>query len=152
MSEELKNKDPINQTTRLGEEPPVKEETDVEPPKDTGKRCCGIFSTCCNSVKTGLYHGFQTTSNCVKNSTSCIYTSTVNTVNCAINSLKNPVVLINSLIGAGALSTLLVGYIKYEKRFLKGQSNAFIWSSILGVTTFLTLDCYISEKYYKKSK
>ncbi|CAL9728328.1 hypothetical protein MOUN0_D01618 [Monosporozyma unispora] len=151
MSEEFKNNDPINQTTRLGDEPFVDEETE-EPPKSSAKKCCGIFSNCCNSVKTGLYHGFQSTSNCVKKSTTCIYTSAVNTITFTITALKNPVILINSLIGVGTISTLLVGYIKYEKRFLKGQSNAFIWTTIIGATSFLTLDCYLSKKYYKKSE
>lgn len=66
------------------------------------------------------------------------------------HSLNNPVVLINSIIGLSVVSTVLIGYIKNEKRFLLDKSNAYIWSSVLGTTAFITMDTFLSKKYFKK--
>lgn len=64
--------------------------------------------------------------------------------------LKNPVVAINVLLGAGSITSVLLGYIKYEKRFLADKSDMFIVGSLVGLTGLLTADCFLSRKYYKK--
>lgn len=64
--------------------------------------------------------------------------------------LQNPVVAINVLLGAASVTSLLVGYIKYEKRFLADKSDLTIVGSVVGIGALLTADCFLSRKYYKK--
>ena len=94
---------------------------------------------------------------CLKNfkeNCSCQTTKCFNKlINCGFKffeQLKNPVISINILFGLTSITSILLGYIKYEKRFLADKSDMFIVGSIVGVTGLLTADCFLSKKYYKK--
>ena len=60
--------------------------------RDFKEKCCGCTAGCLNKVLTCGTNIFK--------------------------ALQNPVIAINVLIGAASITSLLVGYIKYEKRFL----------------------------------
>ncbi|CAB4254412.1 Om14p [Maudiozyma barnettii] len=60
------------------------------------------------------------------------------------------VVAINVLIGAASITSVLLGYIKYEKRFLADKPDIFVVGSVVGIAGLLTADCFLSRKYYKK--
>lgn len=128
--------DPINQTTRIAEEYPVDNDCE-EPPtgKDAHNRCSDFFQQWFQSIRSS----FSKSTNCLCNNVSSM-----------VQALKNPVILVNTIIGATTITTLFVGYTKYDKRFLMGQSNKFIWSTVAGVASGLSLDIYLSKKYYKK--
>ncbi|CAD1782335.1 similar to Saccharomyces cerevisiae YBR230C OM14 Integral mitochondrial outer membrane protein [Maudiozyma barnettii] len=94
---------------------------------------------------------------CLKNfknkcccSTSACFQKLVGCGTNVLNALKNPVVAINVLIGAASITSVLLGYIKYEKRFLADKPDIFVVGSVVGIAGLLTADCFLSRKYYKK--
>ncbi|SMN19130.1 similar to Saccharomyces cerevisiae YBR230C OM14 Integral mitochondrial outer membrane protein [Maudiozyma saulgeensis] len=82
--------------------------------------------------------------------TSACFQKVIGCGNNILVALKNPVVAINVLIGAASITSVLLGYIKYEKRFLADKPDMFIVGSVVGIAGLLTADCFLSKKYYKK--
>lgn len=130
--------DPINQTTKLKEQD-FDTDDNLEPSTDSNKKDWKIFTNCLQYIKNGLYNGIQTTKHSFSNV--ALYT---------LQLLKNPMILMNCVVGIGFISVIFLGYIKYEKRFLMGKSNSFIWSCLFGSTCFVTFDYYLFNKYYLK--
>lgn len=64
--------------------------------------------------------------------------------------LQNPVVLVNVILGSSVVVTLLQSYAKYEHRFLQGKSDGQILATAGAAAAILTLDGFLSQKYYKK--
>ena len=64
--------------------------------------------------------------------------------------LQNPVVLLNVLLGSGALTGLLAGYAQYDTRYLKGKSDGAVLATVGGATAIVAIDALLSAKYYKK--
>ena len=73
-----------------------------------------------------------------------------NFIKCLATELQNPVVLLNVILGSGVITGLLNGYIKYEKRFLKGKTNNEILGCAGAAVALLTLDGFVSKRYYSK--
>ena len=100
--------DPINQTTKLKEQD-FDTDDNLEPSTDSNKKDWKIFTNCLQYIKNGLYNGIQTTKHSLSNV--ALYT---------LQLLKNPMILMNCVVGIGFISVIFLGYIKYEKRFLMG--------------------------------
>lgn len=115
---------------------PIKKNNDVS--KDDNSKC----KKCCN-----CFNNFK--EKCVCSTRNC-FNKLVTVGNNFLISLQNPVVAVNALLAATSVTSLLIGYIKYEKRFFADKSNTFIISSVVGITGLLTADCFFSNKYYKK--
>lgn len=64
--------------------------------------------------------------------------------------LQNPVVLLNVLLGSGALSGLIAGYAQYDTRYLKGKSDGAVLATVGGAAAIVAIDALLSAKYYKK--
>lgn len=158
MSGGTKITDPINQTTRLKEQnfDIEKNFNSSKDPNNSDKKNNSGWSWFSNSLKTlknSLYGGFQTTRNSLLMTLNSVYANTSNTILYTWDILKNPIVFLNAVIGLSLISAILLGYIKYEKRFLMGKPNSFIWTCLFGTTTLLTFDYYLLNKYFiKKSK
>lgn len=64
--------------------------------------------------------------------------------------VQNPVILINLLLGSGAVAALLTGYAKYDTRYLKDKSDGTVLLVVGGATALLALDTVLSAKYYPR--
>ncbi|GAV49424.1 hypothetical protein ZYGR_0P00670 [Zygosaccharomyces rouxii] len=64
--------------------------------------------------------------------------------------LHNPVVLLNFLLGSGALAGLIGGYAQYDTRYLKGKSDGVILATVSGASAIVAIDALLSAKYYNK--
>ena len=64
--------------------------------------------------------------------------------------LRNPVVLVNALIGATSIYAMMTKYIKNESRFLADKSNSYIWGTAVAAVGLLSLDVMLSKRYYLK--
>lgn len=157
MSGGSKISDPINQTTRLKEQN-FDTEKNFKSSKDStnhnnnnySNRSWNWFGNSLKTLMNGFYNGFQTTKNSLSTTLNNAYSNTLSTLSYTLEILKNPIILINTICGLSLISTLLIGYIKYEKRFLMGKPNSFIWTCLFGSTALLSVNCYLLNEYFIK--
>ncbi|CCH58785.1 hypothetical protein TBLA_0A10050 [Henningerozyma blattae CBS 6284] len=98
------------------------------------KKCCAKESCC---------EGMNNCVKCVCNTLSSIKAFVASKLSCAAEALKNPVVLLNTILVSTTLTTLLTGYAKYDKRYLQGKSDKCILLTAGAATAAIALDVMI---------
>ncbi|KAL3236171.1 Om14p RNJ42_02063 [Nakaseomyces bracarensis] len=104
------------------------------------KKC--LKKTCCQAL--------GNLKACVTEKACCLVSSTKALACRVYRELQNPVVLVNVILGSSVLVTLLQSYAKYEHRFLQGKSDGKILACAGTAVALLTLDGFVSSKYYKQ--
>lgn len=125
-------------------------EKDSETAKDTVDSWSKQVKKSVEAASTSVSNGISQAVSQVRSATTAAACRARSIAGRSWEELHNPVVLLNVLLGSGALSGLLAGYAQYDARYLKGKSDGAVLATVGGTAAILAIDALLSAKYYKK--